>query len=110
MALQHAIPGEVINAAPLGADLTDTTTRALIKTSELEIIRVVLKAGKTMAPHSVPGTVTIQCIEGHVQVAHERVSELRPQQVLLIDGGRTHSLRALEDSSLLLTIVLHSRH
>lgn len=108
MALQHANPGDVMNAGPLGSELGATPTRALIKTSELEIMRVVLKKNKTMAPHRVPGTVTIQCIEGHVEVVHEHTSELRPQQVLLIDGGRTHSLRAVEDSSLLVTIVLHN--
>lgn len=110
MALQHAFPGDVISAGPLGAGLGEARTHALIKTSELEVMRVVLKKNKTMAPHRVPGSVTIQCIEGHVEVTHENISELLPQQVLLIDGGRTHSLRAIEDSSLLMTIVLHNEH
>lgn len=110
MALQHAVPGEVIDAAPLGSQLGEARTTALIKTSELEVIRVVLARGRSLPTHKVPGTITIQCIEGSVEVTHASVATLQPQQVVLIDGGQPHALRALEDSSLLVTIVLHPTH
>jgi quercetin dioxygenase-like cupin family protein len=34
----------------------------------LEVIRLVLLAGKVFPPHAVPGEITMQCIEGEVDV------------------------------------------
>ena len=39
---------------------------ALFKTEELEVIRLVLAAGKSLPPHKVPGEITIQCLEGRI--------------------------------------------
>ena len=106
MALQRAVSGEVIDAAPLGSQLGEARTTALIKTSDLEVIRLVLPRERSLPSHKVPGTITIHCVEGCVEVTHSSVAMLRPQQMLLLDGGQPHALRALEDSSLLVTIVL----
>jgi hypothetical protein len=41
MALLHAQAGEVIGAGPLGDLLPETKTRALVKTQNFEVIRMV---------------------------------------------------------------------
>ena len=46
MALPHAQSCEVVSLRPLGPRLHDTPTSALIKAGQLEVIRVVLPAGK----------------------------------------------------------------
>ena len=68
MAKPHAISNQVVSLAPLGAALADTRTHALIKASQLEVVRVVLRKGETLREHSVPGEITVQCLEGRMQV------------------------------------------
>src|SRR5690606_33474510 len=64
--LHHARPGEVVSldAAPGSPQESQTTT--LIKTASLEVIRLVLPAGKEIEPHRVTGEITLQCLSGRV--------------------------------------------
>ena len=66
MAIPHARPGEVVGVRPLGAALKEAKTGTLIKTETLEVIRLVLPAGKQIPPHQVAGEITVQCLEGRV--------------------------------------------
>ncbi len=107
MALPHAQPGDVVNIRPLGAALADTRSHALFKSDDLEVARLVLRAGAEMPPHAVAGEITVQCIEGRVAftcAAGER--ELAAGQLIHLKGDELHALRAVEDASLLLTIAL----
>lgn len=107
MAIQHAGPGEAIDVQPLGALLPDTQTHALFKSAQLEVMRLVLRTGKSLPPHSVPGEITIQCVEGLIDVTAEgRSHVLRAGQLLFLPGHVVHGVLALQDSSALVTIVL----
>lgn len=66
MALQHAAPGALINVHPYGETLHQARTVALFKTTQLEVIRLVLPAGRKVPPHQVPGQITVQCLEGSI--------------------------------------------
>ncbi len=110
MALPHAAPGDAINTAPLGAALTSTPTSTLIKTAEIQVIRVVLVRNAALPPHKVPGPITIQCLEGCVTVTHQESTQLKPGQMLVLEGGQEHAVQAHDDASLLLTIVLRPAH
>ena len=68
MAIPHAQSGQVIDVRPLGPLLTNERTVALFKTDDLEVMRLVLTAGKSLPPHKVAGETTIQCIEGKIDV------------------------------------------
>jgi quercetin dioxygenase-like cupin family protein len=107
MALPHAKPGEVVDVSPLGAKLNTVSTSTLVKSSALEVLRLVLPAGKEIAPHTVPGEILVQCLEGRV-VFHARGvdRELSAGSLLHLAGGDEHSLQAVENSSLLVTILL----
>jgi len=66
MSIQHATPGEIINLA-LGSALATAKTSTLFKTADLEVIRLVLPAGKTIPTHKAPGEITVHCLEGRVK-------------------------------------------
>ena len=107
MAIPHAKPGEVVDVQPLGAALTKTITQTIVKTDDLEVIRIVLPAGNELPPHQVPGEITVQCLEGKVAFRVGEVDrELTAGKMLYLEGGSKHSLRASENSSLLVTILL----
>jgi quercetin dioxygenase-like cupin family protein len=110
MAIPHARPGEVIDVRPLGAALVKTKTETLVKTESLEVIRIVLPAGKDIARHDVPGEITVQCLEGNVEF---RVGELKRDltagNLLYLEGADKHSLHANVSSSLLVTILLEHK-
>jgi quercetin dioxygenase-like cupin family protein len=107
MAIPHIAPGQVLDVLPLGADLQQAKTVALFKSENLEVIRLVLRAGKSLPPHKVPGEITIQCIEGAIVVSVEGGEViLRAGQLVYLSGNALHGVLAQEDSSALVTIAL----
>jgi quercetin dioxygenase-like cupin family protein len=91
----------------LGDRLANHKTTAIFKSEQLELIRLVLMAGKSFPPHQVPGETTIQCIEGNIDITVEGTSNLLgPGEMMFLKGGVTHGVRAIEDASALVTIVL----
>jgi len=105
MALEHARPGQPIDISPLGAALATSATHAIVKTRTLELMRIVLRRGQSIPPHDVQGELTLQCIEGAVSVETAgSACELRAGQLILVPARAEHAVRALEDTSLLLTV------
>ena len=110
MAMQHAASGEVIDVRPLGRQIGESQTRTLAKTDQLEIIRLILPAGKEIPTHKVAGPITVQCLEGRVEFfAHEKWLSLAPGQLLYLQGNEPHALKSVEDASVLVTIQLPGR-
>lgn len=106
MAIPHANPGDVIDVRPLGADLATSKTRMLFNTERLEVVRLVMQAGKEMAEHRAPGDIVVQCLEGTIAFTTLGATrELSAGQMLYIPAGEPHSVRAMEDASFLLTIL-----
>ena len=66
-----------------------------------------LQAGRSLPPHHVQGEITIQCLEGMLDVTLEgRSHVLRAGQMMFLPGRIRHGIVALENASALLTIVL----
>ncbi len=102
MAIHHATPGERIDIGPLGDTLADAKTGTLFKTDSMEVLRLVLPAGKKIAEHKAPCEIAVQCIEGRVQfTAMNKTTELTSGTMLYLPVAEPHSLQAVEDSSLL---------
>ncbi len=107
MAVPHAKPGEVIDGRLLAASLAHAKTTTLAKTDALEITRLVVPAGKEFPGHQVPGEITFHCLEGRVVcTAGDATRELEAGQLLYLSGEQRHSLRGIDDASVLLTILL----
>ena len=107
MALHHADSGEVVDIRPLGGALKEHNTRTLVNTNQLEIIRLVLPAGKEIPQHRAPREITVQCIEGKIEfTAHGETKILEAGQMLYLAAEEAHSLKAVEDSTVLLTLLL----
>ena len=106
MSIQHAGPGVVINLS-LGAALAKTKTSTLIKTADLEVIRLVLPAGKTIPTHKAPGEITVHCLAGRVTfTAAGKAHELTAGQLLYLSAAEPHAVQAIDDSLLLVTMLL----
>ena len=110
MALHHASSGALIDIRPLGSKLKNGRTETLYKSDHLEVFRMVLLAGKAMPAHQVLGEISIQCIEGSIELTAEGASQLmREGDLICLAGGTSHALKAIEDSSALVTILLQAR-
>ena len=107
MAIPHAFPGQAVDVQPFGARLANERTVALFKSEDLEVMRLVLRAGKSLPPQKVSGEITIHCIEGAMDVTADGQSQvLRAGQLLYLPGAIVHGVTALEDSSALVTVAL----
>lgn len=108
MAIAHAISGEVVDLLPPGGGgNTPDKTLAIFKAKDLEVMRLVLPAGKHVPDHSVPGSITVQCLSGLVEVMLPgKTATLSGGQFAYLGGGVPHGLHALQDSDLLVTIAI----
>ncbi|SEO57780.1 hypothetical protein SAMN05428959_11067 [Duganella sp. CF517] len=88
MALEHAKPGEPIALTHAGEDSSTFSSIALTKTEQIELIRLVLPAGKEMPEHHVKGEITLLCVSGEIAVTTRGVpTALKPNQLLYLEGG-----------------------
>lgn len=107
MALPHAQSGQVVSVRPLGEQLPDATTSAILKAGQLEVMRVVLPAGKSMKEHQTSGEATVQCLEGMVEfVSGGRTQHLHAGDFVHLAPRAVHALKAVQPASLLLTLCL----
>ena len=110
MSIPHAVPGEVVDVRPLGAALATTVTRTLVKTDSIDVIRMIVPAGKEIPTHKAKGELVVQCLEGKIAfTAYGKTHELEAGQLLCLPTGEPHSLRGVEDGSLLLIVLLPSK-
>jgi quercetin dioxygenase-like cupin family protein len=103
MALHHVCPAEKIHLTPVVDPAAKTS--ALVKTDAFEAVHLVLRAGDDISSHSVPGYATVHCIEGVVVLTTAEPLRLVAGDWLYLDRGQEHSVSAIEDSSLLVTIL-----
>lgn len=107
MSIPHAASGELIDVRPLGANLRQTISSTLVRADHIEVFRLVLAAGKVAPAHKAAGAITIQCLEGAVELkAHNQTQVLHAGSMVYLSDAEPHSVTALEDSSLLVTMLL----
>ena len=110
MSVPNANPGEVVDIRPLGAALATTPTRTLVKTEAVTVVRMVVPAGKEIPTHAAKGELIVQCLEGKIAfTAGGKTHDLETGHLLHLPAGEPHSLRGVEDGSLLLTVVSSSK-
>ena len=109
MAIAHAAPGQTVDVSPFASQLAQHKTVALFKSQDLEVMRVVLEAGKSVPPHQVPGEITIHCLEGELEISlDDKNTVLQAGQLVFLSRGAMHGLTAVQASSALVTIALRN--
>jgi quercetin dioxygenase-like cupin family protein len=107
MSIPHALSGQPVSVAPFGPGLPEQRTVALFKSEQLEVMRLVLAAGKTMPMHKVAGEITIQCLEGLLDIdVNGESTLLGAGELMFLHGEVPHSVTARAPASALVTIVL----
>jgi quercetin dioxygenase-like cupin family protein len=107
MAIPHAKPGEVVDVRPLGSALASAQTQTLVRAEQVEVIRLVVTAGKEIGEHKTKGELVVQCLEGRVALtALGTTLNLEAGQLLYLPTGEPHSVKGVENASLLLTVLL----
>ena len=102
--------GRVIDVRPLGERFGEAKTSTLLKTDQLEVIRLIMPAGRELLTHTAPGETTIHCLEGRVELKlREETHEMEKGHLLHLPPNEPHSVRSLENASLLLTILLPAK-
>ena len=77
----------------------------LVKQGGMSLILTHLHAGGALAEHAAPGAATVQVLDGKVSVRiGEDEVEVAAGRLIAFNSGVRHSVVALEDSTVLLTL------
>ena len=107
MAIPHAKPGEVVDVRSLGSALASAQTKTLVRAEQVEVIRLVVPAGKVIEEHKAKGEIVVHCLEGRVAfTAFGKTQNLEAGKLLYLPTGEPHTVKGIEDASLLLTVLL----
>jgi quercetin dioxygenase-like cupin family protein len=107
MAIPHAKPGEIVDVRTLGSALTSAQTKTLLRAEQVEVIRLVVPAGKEIEEHKAKGEIIVHCLEGKVAfTAFGKTQNLEARKLLYLPTGEPHTVKGIENASLLLTILL----
>jgi quercetin dioxygenase-like cupin family protein len=86
--------------------------RTIVRTDHLRVVLIAIRAGAHIAEHVAQATASIQVVSGRVRIRlprlarqhDDRFEELSPGRLLAMEAGIAHSVEALEDSALLVTL------
>jgi quercetin dioxygenase-like cupin family protein len=109
MAIPHAFQGMPVDLRPADDWLSEPRTTALVKNNSFEAIRLVLPKGHEVCHnHEVEGPITIHCLEGRVALTTDGAAhDLPAGHWIYLLGHSPHTLRGVEDSLVLLTVIFH---
>jgi quercetin dioxygenase-like cupin family protein len=79
----------------------------LVRAKDVEVIRLIVPAGKEISEHKAKGEIVVHCLEGQVGfTAFGKTQILEAGRLLYLPTGEPHAVKGVEDASLLLTILL----
>ncbi len=83
-------------------------SETLVKSADLRVVLVTMRAGTTLQEHSAPGSITMQPLGGRFVFTADGVDqELVPGQLITAKPGVRHAVHALDDGAFLLTLAWH---
>lgn len=107
MALNHAQYGQLIDLGPLAEYSGDYQNTSLIKTPQLQLMHLLLRAGQKLPSHHVAGELSLLVLSGRVSLRVGANSQpLAAGQLTVLAAGTDHAIDAEQDSCLLLTLAL----
>lgn len=102
----HVESSEVINLAALKGDMDVDASYALVKTDDMEVIRMALPQGKEINEHSVEGEISVLCLKGHIQFnVGGVIRNLSEDDWMYLKKQQTFSYSVKENTILLVTIL-----
>ena len=87
---------------------TDEKSRqiALVKTPHVEVIQLIIPAGRDVPTHQAQGDLVVHCLEGRVSLfALGKTYDLRPGQLLQLSIDEPFSIRGIDQASVLVTLI-----
>ncbi len=106
MAIPHAQPGDLIQLQPQDGN-PPSQTSTLLKSDRVQLIRLVVAAGKEIPEHRAPGELLIQCLAGEISVTGDgKTNQLQRGQAVYFSPHVPHSVKGIKDGILLLTLFL----
>lgn len=107
MAIPHAAPGIPIDLQAQETTPNEARTTALVKNDTFEAIRLVAPRGQEFCrEHKVEGTITVHCLKGRIAfTADGDTREMAAGHWLFLPGGVPHTITAVEDALVLLTVM-----
>ena len=106
MEMPPAKPGQIVFLHPLTASGETSSLTTFVKTPQVAVIQLIVPAGRDVPTHEVQGELIIHCLEGLFALSTlGKAYELKAGQLLHLLIDEPFSIRAIEDSSLLVTIV-----
>ncbi len=102
----HIQSGEIINLETLKGDMDVDSSYAIVKTKDMEVIRMALHEGKEIKEHHVDGELSVQCLKGNIIFnVNGKPCELNEDDWLFLEEKQTFSYSVKSDTILLLTIL-----
>lgn len=84
---------------------TGRSSKTLVKYSDLRIVLILMKAGTRMHEHKTTARISIQTLNGHIQLhLPGRTVDLPAGNLVALDQCLEHDVEALEESAFLLSI------
>ena len=106
MATHHASPGEIVNLATWADDLAAEHSKAIVKTDEMELARLLLPTGESIENHHVEGPLVVHCLSGCLEItALGRTQEIGGGELLFLPPATTFTLKARRRALLLVTFI-----
>lgn len=106
MATHHASSSEIVDLETWAQDLPEEHSKVIIKTTGLELARLSFSTGDEFPTHQVSGPIVVHCIKGRIEFKTSKNTEImEPDQLVYLEPNEPHSIRAISDSVVLLTIV-----
>jgi nucleotide-binding universal stress UspA family protein/quercetin dioxygenase-like cupin family protein len=103
-----ASPGELVDVWPRGVSLVSAQTRTLLRTSGLEVVRLVVRHGQEIPQHRTKGTLVIHCVEGRAELtALGKTQSLEAGKLLHLPDGEPYTIKGIAPVSLVLLTILN---
>lgn len=104
----HIKSGEVVNLETLKDDMDVDASYAIVKTEDMEVIRMALQAGKEITKHQVEGELSVQCLKGDITFKiNGDPCQLQEDDWLFLKKNQHFSYSVKKSTILLLTILFN---
>jgi nucleotide-binding universal stress UspA family protein/quercetin dioxygenase-like cupin family protein len=103
-------PGDLIHIRPLGASLVPAHPGTVVRTTAVEVVRLIVPAGQEIHQGQSEGEIMVHCLEGRVALtALGKTQALEAGNLLILPPREPSSFKGIEDASVLLTILVPNR-